>query len=152
MGLNMLIFSGERISMIIFRNLIFIGLIGLTSCLAGRTRATDPSLSCNDYLQILPDSISCEPNQDSTYYLCQDRVILKSHSIYPDRINSLSIIRCRDGEVILKEDIRGGSATWADAENVKVFYPSGIPKEASETTYYFNINSGKKSKSGLKSR
>jgi hypothetical protein len=78
--------------------------------------------------------------------------VLKSHNLNPDRINSLSIVRCRDGEVILKEDIRGGSAIWMDFENVKIFYPSGIPKETYETTYYFNVNSRKKSKPGLKNR
>jgi hypothetical protein len=54
--------------------------------------------------------------------------------------------------MLFHENIPGGMAHWTNPENVELFYPSGIPREASELTYTFNIVSGKKYKSALKNR
>ena len=54
--------------------------------------------------------------------------------------------------MLFHENVRGGTAHWNDHENVELFYPSGVPKNASELTYIFNVISGKKYKSALKSK
>ncbi len=131
---------------------LIIILTGLFSCRIRPPQYTSATPTCLQYIASVPDSVYCLPNIDSSFYLCQDNMLHKSQTVIPDGINSIFIIRCRDGAMILKENIRGGTAGWVDSENIKIFYPSGIPREAAATTYYFNVVSGKKSRADSKSK
>jgi hypothetical protein len=132
--------------------LLLVILICLFSCRSASSGRTAPEYDCRKYIDSLPDSVYCEFNQDTSCYLCQDKKIHNSNASIPGRANSIFIIRCSDGMLLFHENITGGMAHWRDRENLELFYPSGFPKDPSELTYIFNIASGKKYKSSLKSR
>ena len=123
---------------------VFILMIGMYACRSQRPVAENSSGTCFPEISGMPDSVYCAPNTDSSFYLCQDKKVLKAHALYPRRLNRILIIRCDNGSVILQEEIPGGSARWAGVDEVEIFSPSGIPRNSSETTYRYNVISQKK--------
>jgi hypothetical protein len=98
----------------------------------------------------MADSLSCQPNADSAYYLCHNNKNIKRPSGNAGPAGAFIILRCSDTSVIFSEEIRNGTASWSDKENVKIFYPAGIPKDTRETTWYFNVKTGKKTRQNSK--
>ncbi len=89
----------------------------------------------------------CIPNKDTSYYLCQDKHAAKYHTINPQQVNSIVIIKSGSQEVIFNTKIMGGSARWIDSVNAEIFTPSGIPRNMLQTTYRFNVITGKRTDS-----
>lgn len=113
--------------------------LALYSCRNTRQMTSRESRSDNTYMISLPDSLICILNKDSSFYLCQDKLVLKAHAKYPQRMNPVRIIQRSDGKVIFREDIPGGTARWLDSANVELFYPSGIPRDRLNNTYLYNV-------------
>jgi hypothetical protein len=150
--LNPTVLKMAHVELSIYPVLLLMVLFSAASCRVQSSTHVVTKHDCNEYVTSMPDSVYCDFSSDSTYILCQDEKIHESASIFPDRINSIFIIRCDDGMMLFHENTRGGTAHWNDYENVELFYPSGIPRDASELTYVFNVISGKKYKSALKIR
>jgi hypothetical protein len=126
------------------RAVVFVFIIFICACRSQRQAVSTPVRSCFSVISTMPDSIYCVPNIDSSYYLCQDKKVFKSHAIYPQRVNRIRIIQCDNGDVIFNEEIPGGTARWADVHDAEIFCPSGIPRNSLVTTYRFNVKSQKK--------
>ena len=122
----------------------------IQSCKVARQGAVSRDVSCQSFLQTVADSMICQANSDSSYYLCQNKNLVKDYARHPYQVNNVMIIKWTDGDTIFNEKILGGSARWFDRENAEIFSPAGIPGNNLKTTFLFNVKSGKKTDRGAK--
>ena len=65
------------------------------------------------YLNSMADTMICTPNAASSYYLCQNKNVLKSKKFNPLNANAIIVIKCSDGQMIFNnpfwEDQPAGS-------------------------------------------
>ena len=79
-------------------------------------------------------------NMDSTYCILEPKQ-RKGQTVSGNLVNRILIVRVAGLEVMLDENIRGGSAKWESNNLVEIFYPGEVP--GIDDRKIFNVDTGK---------